>query len=103
MVLVSCILAVLLASVAYAVSSGDIRSELAQITSLPWGVVTLIDVYAGFILVSVWIIWREEDLFRALPWIVLIMLLGNIISCIYVLLALYRSICENNANRGVVP
>jgi len=103
MLLVMALLVVLLVSAGYAFNRGDIAEELALITSLPWGIVTLIDVYVGFILVSLWILWREGALIRALPWIILIMILGNIISCIYVLLALYRSTYENNMNRGFLP
>ncbi len=103
MVLVMALLVLLLVSAGYAFNKGDIAEELALITSLPWGVVTLIDVYVGFILVSLWILWREDTLSRALPWITLIMILGNIISCIYVLLALYRTTYENSMNRGLLP
>ena len=30
------------------------------IPSLPWGVVSLVDLYAGFILVGIWIFYKEK-------------------------------------------
>ncbi len=38
------------------------------IPSLPWGVVSLVDLYAGFILVGIWIFYKEKTV-SALVWI----------------------------------
>ena len=40
------------------------------IPSLPWGVVSLVDLYAGFILVGIWIFYKEKTV-SALVWIFL--------------------------------
>ena len=40
----------------------------STIPSLPWGVVSLVDLYAGFILVGIWIFYKEKTV-SALVWI----------------------------------
>jgi hypothetical protein len=57
----------------------------------PWGIVSLVDVYVGFIFFSAWVIYREKNLFIALLWTVFIMVLGNFPAGIYAFLALNAS------------
>ncbi|HAF61751.1 MAG TPA: hypothetical protein DCK95_05450 [Anaerolineaceae bacterium] len=72
-------------------TKGDLQSEGALIGSIPWGVVSLVDVYVGFFLFSGWVIYRESNIWVALVWVVLIMVLGNFITSIYALIAFFRS------------
>ena len=51
------------------------------IPSLPWGIVSLVDLYAGFILVGIWIFYKEKTV-SALVWIFFIMTLGNLTTAI---------------------
>lgn len=66
-------------------------AEVGVLLTYPWFIVSLVDVYVGFILVGVWVFWREPSRAVAVIWCVLILTLGNVISCAYVLLALHRS------------
>ena len=70
---------------------GDFFGEGGILVSMAWGKVSLIDVYIGFFLFCGWVIYREEKLLTAILWIILIMVLGNFITCLYVTLALYKS------------
>lgn len=81
------------AAIVYGVAAGDFGAEGAQLLQMPWGIVTLVDVYVGFALFSMWIVYREAALPPKVVWIVLLLLLGNLLAAVYVLLAL-------NASRG---
>ncbi len=63
---------------------GDFFGEGSILMSLAWGQISLIDVYIGFSLVGVWIIFRENNLPRALAWVLAIFILGNFLACLYV-------------------
>lgn len=56
----------------------------SSIPELPWGVVSLIDLYSGFIFISIWIVFKE-NLSNALIWTFFMMILGNLTTAIYVL------------------
>ena len=60
------------------------------IPSLPWGVVSLVDLYAGFILVGIWIFYKEKTV-SALVWIFFLMTLGNLTTAIYVIYSINKS------------
>ena len=75
----------------YGFTVGDFNGEGKVLLSMPWGIVSLVDVYVGFILFSGWIVYREESLVRAIVWIALVMVLGNFVACLYALIALLTS------------
>jgi hypothetical protein len=58
---------------------------------MPWGVVSLVDLYVGFILFSGWIIYREESPVRSVVWVVLMLVLGFFAGGLYVWIALQTS------------
>ena len=62
----------------------------STIPSLPWGIVSLVDLYAGFILIGIWISYKEKWL-SALMWIFFLMILGNLTTAIYVIYSLNKS------------
>ena len=75
----------------YAFSVGDLGQEGSILLSMPWGIVSLVDLYVGFILFSGWIAYREQSLPRAVVWIALMMILGFFTASLYTLIALQRS------------
>lgn len=75
----------------YGFTAGNGWTEVRELTAYPWFNVSLVDVYVGFALVSGWIVHRERRPLVAAAWIVAICLLGNLITCLYVLLTLHRS------------
>lgn len=79
------------AAILYAFIAGDFASEGAWIASHPWGIVSLVDLYVGFVIFSMWIVFREQSLARSVIWVALMMVLGNWTAALYVLLALNSS------------
>jgi hypothetical protein len=74
-----------------AILTGDFNAEGADLVRGPWGQLSLTDVYVGFLIVAGWIIFRERSFVRSLVWIVLLLVLGNVIACLYIFIALQRS------------
>ena len=75
----------------YGFTVGDFAGEGKQLLSMPWGIVSLVDLYVGFILFSGWIVYREKSPVRSAIWVVLMMVLGFWTASIYTLLALQAS------------
>ena len=68
----------------YAAVNGNGSEELDWLLTHPWGVVSLVDLYVGFTLFSLWIFLREESAMTALVWTVFVMCLGNFTTSVYV-------------------
>lgn len=75
----------------YGFSRGSLSADGQVLLSIPWGIVSLVDVYVGFTLFSCWIVFRERSLVVAVAWVILIMVLGFFIASVYALLALQGS------------
>jgi FtsH-binding integral membrane protein len=75
----------------YGFTIGDFTREGSQLIAMPWGIVSLVDLYTGFILFSVWIIYREKSLPIALLWTVAMLVLGFFAGSLYALINLYTS------------
>lgn len=78
-------------AIAYGFAYGNGWAELIELINLPWGLVSLIDVYVGFALFSGWVIYREVSPVRWLPWVAAFMLGGNMVTCGYAVIALVTS------------
>lgn len=78
---------VVAAAIAYAFIVGDFFAEAEVMLPLPWFHLSMVDLYIGFFLFAGWILFREASTPRAIIWIVLLCLLGNVLSCIYALRA----------------
>lgn len=77
--------------IGYALASGNFQDEGAWLTSHPWGRVSLVDLYVGFALFSMWIVYRESSLAKIGVLVLLMVVLGNWTAALYVLLALKAS------------
>jgi len=75
----------------YGFTVGDFAGEGKQLLSMPWGIVSLVDLYVGFALFSGWIVYREKLPVRSVIWVVLVMVLGFWTASLYTLLALQAS------------
>lgn len=75
----------------YGFTVGDFGAEGAQLLAMPWGIVSLVDLYVGFTLFSAWIVYRERSTLAAVIWVVLMMTLGFFAASLYTLVALQRS------------
>ena len=70
---------------------GDFGGEGRVLLSMPWGIVSLVDLYVGFILFSGWILYREGLTVKAIIWVILMMVLGFFTGALYAFLALQSS------------
>jgi hypothetical protein len=75
----------------YGFTVGDFSGEGQVLLSMPWGIVSLVDLYVGFILFSGWIIYREKSLVRSIIWVFFMMVLGFFTASLYTLIALQTS------------
>lgn len=78
-------------ALAWGFTAGHFWSEGAVLVGMPWGIITLIDFYTGVALFCGWIAFRERSAWKTAGWIVAICLLGNLMTSLYVLLALRTS------------
>jgi magnesium-transporting ATPase (P-type) len=74
-----------------AIEYGNLAQEGKLLLKMPWGMLSLIDIYTGLLLFSYWIIWREKHLLVSLPWVALLLILGNMGTCLYLLKCLSES------------
>ena len=84
-------LLVMAVALAWGFTVGHFWTEGSVLVSLPWGVITLIDFYVGATLFCCWVGYRERSVWRTAGWVVAVFLLGNLMTSLYVLLALRSS------------
>ncbi len=75
----------------YGFTVGDFLGEGSQLLAMPWGIVSMVDLYVGFILFSIWIVYREKSFWHSLVWVVLMMVFGFFTGSLYTFLALQGS------------
>jgi hypothetical protein len=75
----------------YGFTVGDFFGEGSKLFAMPWGIVSLVDLYTGFSLFSGWIIYREKSVLAAILWTVAMMTLGFFAGSLYAFLALQSS------------
>lgn len=78
-------------AIGYAFIAGDFGREGAVLGAMPWGIVSLVDLYAGFALFACWVVYREASRPAAIVWVLLILVLGNLMTAAYVFWALRTS------------
>ncbi|MER2602997.1 MAG: DUF1475 family protein [Candidatus Competibacter phosphatis] len=79
------LLGLLVAAILIASSHGNILAGLRHVIADPWGVVTLLDLGVGLLFVTVWLALVEPSPRRAVAWIVALLLLGNVVTLVYLL------------------
>lgn len=75
----------------YAFVVGDFNAEGARLLAMPWGIVSMVDLYVGFTLFSCWIVYREQAVLPSVIWVVLMLLLGFWTGALYAFIALQTS------------
>ena len=75
----------------YGFTVGDFGQDGSKLLQNPWGIVSMVDLYTGFILFSGWIVFREKSLFRSVVWVILMMVLGFFTASLYTFIALNSS------------
>ena len=62
----------------------------SPIPNLPWGIVSLVDLYSGFILFSLWIFYKENIL-PSILWTFFVMTTGSLTIALYVIYSINNS------------
>jgi hypothetical protein len=78
----------------YVVISTSINSNLFKewdfLGSIPWMRATLWDFYANVTVIYFWVLYKEKGIAPKIIWLILLVTLGSIASCAYVLIQLFR-------------
>jgi len=72
-------------------SYGYLLDQGYAIASVAWGQVLVADIYTGLVLFAAWIGWREGPGPAAVAWIVALLVIGNLVACLYVLRAVAQA------------
>ncbi|WP_312712157.1 DUF1475 family protein [Proteiniclasticum ruminis] len=75
----------------YGFTQGNFFEDGGKLMQNPWGIVSLVDLYTGFILFAVWIVYRETGILSKIFWVLILMILGFFTASLYMLLAAYQS------------
>jgi hypothetical protein len=70
----------------WAIATGDFLQEGAVLLSLPWGQVTLADLYLGFFLYAVLVFVVERSKLSAAFWALPVFVLGNVWAALWFIL-----------------
>ena len=71
-------------------AQGEVAIFDSPIPDLPWGVVSLVDLYSGFVLFSLWVFYKERVL-PAIFWTFFVMTLGSLTIASYVIYSINKS------------
>jgi Protein of unknown function (DUF1475) len=78
----------------YVVISTSIQSNLFKqwdfLGSIPWMRATLWDFYANVTVIFFWLCYKEKNIVLKIVWLLLLVALGSIASCAYVLIQLFK-------------
>ena len=72
-------------------TSGDFFADGGKILNNPWGIVSMVDLYVGFTIFSMWIFFREKNLGISIVWIIAMMVFGFLTGSLYVAINLGKS------------
>lgn len=75
------------AAIVYAFLNGDFGEEASAIWALPWGKVSIVDIYAGLVIFGAWIAVRETSRARIALWWAALVVLGNFAAGLYLVRA----------------
>ena len=83
--------AALLAGIVWASVDSNVVDGLRAISADRWGLVTLVDVYAGAFVVAVWMRVCEDRWMTWLCWVIALLCLGHLVSLAYLLMRSVRA------------
>jgi len=88
------IFSILLVWMCYVVISTSVQSNLFKewnfLGSIPWMRATLWDFYANVLVIFIWVCYKEKSYPLKSVWLILLIALGSIASCAFVLIQLFR-------------
>jgi len=92
--LLKIIFSILLVWMCYKVITTSMESNLFRewdfLGSIPWMRATLWDFYTNVFVIYLWIIYKERFIGLKIIWLILMVCLGSIATCLYVLIELFK-------------
>ncbi len=70
--------------------SSNLFKEWGFLGSIPWMRATLWDFYTNVTAIFLWVCYKEKSIVLKIIWLVLLMALGSIATCAYVLIQLFK-------------
>lgn len=78
----------------YEVIKTSLESNLFEqwdfLGNIPWMRATLFDFYANVLVIFIWVCYKENSIVSKIIWLILLVCLGSIASCLYVLIQLFK-------------
>ncbi|MDQ3191864.1 MAG: DUF1475 domain-containing protein [Bacteroidota bacterium] len=68
----------------------NLFEALPDLIRIPWMKATLIDFYANVAALFLWIAYKEKKHYKKILWLILLILLGSVATCIYILKELFQ-------------
>lgn len=75
----------------WATESQNVVLGIDYLVSNRWGIATLFDTYFSFIIIYLWMAYKEKNGWMRLTWFVLVCTLGTIAVSIYILLEIRKA------------
>lgn len=63
--------------------------ELPALVRIPWMEATLYDFYANALFIYLWIFYKEKNVLKKIFWLVFLISMGSVATCIYLLKELF--------------
>ncbi len=84
------VLLTILAATGWASSQVALWETPRAVATHPWFIATLVDTYLAFFIYWLWVVYKENSVPKAVAWLVLICLTGNMAMAVYALLQLWK-------------
>lgn len=88
-VLLSCILMFMIYKIIETSMRSNLFEEWSSLGQIPWMEATLYDFYANVSCIFLWILFKEKNMFKKIMWLILLVTLGSVATCIYLLKELF--------------
>lgn len=82
---------IMVGTIVFALFQGDFSKDGKALLENPWGIMSLVDLYTGFIIFTMWIFYKEDSFLIKGLWFLGIMITGFLAVCLYCLVNIYRS------------
>lgn len=64
--------------------ASNLFEVLPVLNSQPWFTTTIIDFYFNIAVISIWVVYRENNIIKSMAWLVSFVVLGSISTCFYI-------------------
>jgi hypothetical protein len=88
--ILSLILLSMIVLTAVAIRESSLMAAGTELWNDAWFRLTLADAYFGFLIVYLWVAYKERTLWSKIVWFLLFMVLGNMAVSTYILIQLFR-------------